>query len=230
MHSGSGDFFAEGIDAAVGAVYNRGMEHGVESKALDGLVAMLKQKDPEKLGLVCGGRYVPGKEGAGLLEIDFFDRTFTVTVPGFIICEGPSKEAAPHMRALFLYHLATADGAVEEKRWVALSELPGGAFYNAAYQGYSGNRIVKVFENDMESLKKAARRSGGTPESIGDLGFRFQALPRVPLCLAYWCGDDEFPPSARVLFDGSASHYLPTDLCAFLGSTLTEMVIKAAGR
>lgn len=196
---------------------------------MDGLVAMLKKKDPEKLGLLCGARYVPEKEGAGLLEIDFFDRMFTITVPGFMVCEGPSKEAVPHLRALFLYHLATADGAVEEKRWVALSELPGGAFYNAAYQGYSGNRIVKAFQNDMQSLKRAARRAGGTPEPIGDLSFRFQALPRVPLCLVYWQGDEEFSPSAKVLFDGSASRYLPTDLCAFLGSTLTELLIKEAG-
>jgi hypothetical protein len=206
------------------------MEHGVESKVLDGLVAMLKKKDPEKLGLMCGARYAPEKEGEGLLEIDFFDRTFTVTVPRFMISEGPSKEAAPHMRALVLYYLFTADGASLEHRWVALSELPDGGFYNNAYQGYSGNRLTGIFGNDVERLRTAAERTGGKPESMGDLGFLFTALPRVPLCLVYWLGDEEFSPSAKVLFDRSASHYLPTDLCAFLGSTLTEMLIKAAGR
>ena len=200
----------------------------MESTALDWLVTLLKKKDPAKLSGRCGARYMPGKGGGGRIEIAFFDRKFTVTTPRFEIFEEASGETAPHMRALFLYHLATADGAAEKGRWVALSELPGGSFYNAAYQGYSGNRIAGVFGNDVEKLARAAVQAGGTPEALGDLGFRFAALPRVPLCLVYWSGDEEFPPSAKVLFDGSASHYLPTDLCAFVGSELTGMLVGEA--
>jgi len=55
----------------------------------------------------------------------------------------------------------------------------------------------------------------------------FQALPRVPLMLTYWLGDEDFPSSCKVLFDESASHYFPIDACAILGSMLTGRVIRA---
>jgi hypothetical protein len=43
--------------------------------------------------------------------------------------------------------------------------------------------------------------------------------------VVYWLGDEDFPPSARVLFDASAGQHLPTDAFALLGSTLTHRLI-----
>jgi hypothetical protein len=209
--------------------YNSGMEHDMDSKVLESLVSRLLETGPEELAKRSGAALRTGKDGTRKLEIAYFKRRVAVSFPGFGITENNSGVVAAHLRALFLFYLATADCSAPANRWVALSDLPSGEFYNAAYRGYSGNRIVSVFGNDMEALERAAQRAGGTPEPIGDLGFRFQALPRVPLCLVYWRGDEEFSPSCRVLFDGSASHYLPTDLCAFLGSALTELLIEKKG-
>jgi len=46
------------------------------------------------------------------------------------------------------------------------------------------------------------------------------------LLAVYWQGDEDFPSTCQVLFDASASHYLPTDAYAILGSTLTRRLIK----
>ncbi len=32
------------------------------------------------------------------------------------------------------------------------------------------------------------------------------------MAVNYWCGDEDFPSSCKILFDSSASHYLPTDV------------------
>jgi hypothetical protein len=45
--------------------------------------------------------------------------------------------------------------------------------------------------------------------------------------LTYWLGDEDFPSSCKVLFDESASHYLPIDACAILGGMLTRKIIAA---
>ncbi|MDL1911699.1 DUF3786 domain-containing protein, partial [Chloroflexi bacterium CFX6] len=55
----------------------------------------------------------------------------------------------------------------------------------------------------------------------------FQPLPRVPLMTTYWLGDEDFPSSCKILFDESATHYLPIDACAILGSMLTRKIIAA---
>ena len=63
---------------------------------------------------------------------------------------------------------------------------------------------------------------------MGDAGYTFTVLPRVHLALVYWEGDEEFPSQARVLFEDSTSHYLPTDGLAILGSQLVGKILKAA--
>ena len=63
---------------------------------------------------------------------------------------------------------------------------------------------------------------------MGDAGYAFAVLPRGHLAVAYWEGDDEFPSQARVLFEDTAAHYLPTDGLAILGSQLVGKILKTA--
>jgi hypothetical protein len=127
--------------------------------------------------------------------------------------------------ALLLYYFSVADGAPLSDRWISFSELPDGKFYNQAFQGYTGQRLVQVFKNNRQSFELAAARQDGRRLSHGDVGFMFQALPRIPLMVAYWQGDEDFPSNFQILFDASASHYLPTDAYAILGSTLTRRLV-----
>ena len=57
---------------------------------------------------------------------------------------------------------------------------------------------------------------------LGDAAFAFDALPRVRVAAVYYAGDEDFPATANVLFDESASHYLPTDALAGVGSALVD--------
>ncbi|MCD6232581.1 DUF3786 domain-containing protein [Candidatus Aerophobetes bacterium] len=75
-------------------------------------------------------------------------------------------------------------------------------FYHRAFQSYTGKELVKVFKNDLEMVRCVAKRLGGHKESFGDLSFSFRGLPRVPLMLVYWRGDEEFSPSAKIRFLG----------------------------
>jgi len=133
-------------------------------------------------------------------------------------------------QVLLLYYLITSDDAPLTGHWVSFAELPDGRTYNAAFQGYSGDEIVKAFGFDLDAFKSACVNAGGEPTEIGSASFIFQALPRVPLMLTYWLGDEDFPSSCKILFDESACHYLPIDACAVLGSTLTRKVIASASR
>jgi len=133
---------------------------------------------------------------------------------------------------MLLYYFHTADGTPLTGRWISFADLPAGRFYNQAFQGYTGSELQRYFKNDIESLKLAALRSSGSlvPDSPGNLAFRFQALPHVPLLLVIWEGDEDFPPSFQFLFDAATAHYLPTDACAILGSTLTGRLKKSFPR
>ncbi len=133
---------------------------------------------------------------------------------------------------LLLYYLTTADGALETGQWISFADLPGGRFYNQAFQGYTGHELAKAFGSDKAAFERAAASLDGRLYPLGDAAFQFHILPHVALLIVYWQGDegDEsivFPASCQVLFDSSAGHYLPTDACAVLGSTLTRRLIAA---
>ncbi|MCK7522532.1 MAG: DUF3786 domain-containing protein [Ignavibacteriales bacterium] len=63
-------------------------------------------------------------------------------------------------------------------KWVSFADLPDGRMYNAAFQGYSGDEIVKRFGLDLEGFKSACSKAGGEPVDVGSASFVFQALPR----------------------------------------------------
>ena len=138
----------------------------------------------------------------------------------------------PDKEMLLLYYFTTADGTPETGQWISFADLPGGRFYNQAFQGYSGHELAKAFGSDKAAFECAAASLDGRPYPIGDAAFLFHVLPRVALLVVYWQGDEgddniAFPASCQILFDSSAGHYLPTDACAVLGSTLTRRLIAA---
>ncbi len=151
-----------------------------------------------------------------------------VAYPAWTAHKAASDQAvSPIDLALLLYYFKTADGVPLSGRWVSFADLPDGRFYNQAFQGYSGAELARAFQADLPAFERAALSLGGEPAGLGDASFSFQALPRAPLCAVYWRGDEEFPNSAQLLFDASASHYLTTNSYAVLGSTLTRRLIAA---
>jgi hypothetical protein len=111
--------------------------------------------------------------------------------------------------------------------WIAFNQIPGGMFYAQAFQGYTGDELAKVFGNDSEVFMDANEKLGGRREFFGNLAYSYQVLPRVPIMVVCWLGDEDFPPSYRMLFDSNAEHHLVTDAYAILGSNLTRRLIKA---
>lgn len=131
--------------------------------------------------------------------------------------------------AMLLYYLRCADGALMADRWISYRELPGGAFYNQAFQGYSGDRIGDSFRDDLQSFHAAARRLGGWQlTAMAEHAYGFQPLPRIRLAAVLWPGDEDFPTRASVLFDAASDHYMTIDGLALLGSGLASRLVRAA--
>ena len=181
--------------------------------------------DPVVLAARTGTEFAKSKDGDEF-TLDYIGEGYQLSFPEFEARKAKTgEECWAGLRFLFLYYFDTADGARLADRWISYRELPDGMFYVHAFQGYSGARLVKAFENDLVRFREAASKAGGEPLSHGDAGFMFRALPKVPLAVVYWAGDDEFAPNANVLFDASAGHYLSTDGLAVLGRELCSKII-----
>lgn len=167
------------------------------------------------------------------LNLHLLGKPVCLASPGFVPLDSATrKPLRPDQEMLLLVYFSTADGAPVSGQWVSFADLPGGRFYNQAFQGYTGHELSKAFGSGKIAFERAASSLDGRPYPLGDAAFIFHALPRVALLVIFWQGEDgedtiDFPPSFQILFDSSASHYLPTDACAVLGSTLTRRLIAA---
>jgi hypothetical protein len=137
-------------------------------------------------------------------------------------------DVRPDIQVLLLTYLRNADGTPPTGSWISFRELPNGGFYHLAFQGYAADRLAQRFGDDLDGFRHAAELVGGRREPLGDASYGFQALPSIWLAAVLWQADDEFPASARILFDESASRYLATDLLATLGRWLVGRLLRAA--
>jgi len=186
----------------------------------------LRPRDPRAMAYKCGMEF-----GDGVLCARFYGEPYVISFPDLVARVAATNQVCGLNRtAMFLYYLQTADGAPLAGKWIAFRDLPGGMFYHQAYQGYSGNRLAKAIDNRIGVFERAAKNLGGMKLDLGDAAFAFDALPRVRVAAVYYAGDEDFPATANVLFDESASHYLPTDALAGVGSALVDRLTGAKAR
>jgi hypothetical protein len=175
-----------------------------------------------------GANYQAIGPGRGEFRLSLFGAPTVVTCPDFVGINTADDELPLPFQAVLAYYFHTSDGASLTGEWISFAELPDGRMYNQAFQGYTGNEIVKTFGLDVEVFKSACEKSGGVATPLGDAAYIFYALPRLPMTVNYWCGDEDFPSTCKILFDRATSHYLPTDVCAILGSMLKSKILKNA--
>jgi len=196
------------------------------------LRASLQNNNPRQLAFNTGAEFQESAPGEGEFSLPVWGRSYTISFPGLVACAtGSAAEAPIVMQALLAYYFYTADGIPLAGEWVSFHTLPEGKFYNQAFQGYSGKALALVFGNHHDALQQAVLVAGGKPVTVpdlpGDFAITFWPLPRLPLLMAYWLGDEEFPANAQFLFDRHAAHYLPSDVCAVVGGMLAQKIIKA---
>ena len=196
------------------------------------LHAQLRQASPITLASHTGANYLPAGSQQGTFYLLFWGQDVSLTYPEFVGRDNRTGKMLGTMaQALLAYYFTISDGTDQTGQWISFSELPDGRFYTVAFQGYTGGELVKTFGNDEHGFAKSATRIGGwqprLDKALGDEAFAFRVFPHVTLLVVCWLGDEDFPPSYRILFDAAISHHLSTDACAILGSTLTRRLIKA---
>jgi hypothetical protein len=165
----------------------------------------------------------------GNLRVEFLRREYVVDHAEWTITRAHDEAVPPPlMQSLILTYLYTADGTPPANRWVGFRELPNGLFYAQAFQGYTGDELIRHLNGDVTAFKQASEKLQGAAFAIGDAGYVFQVLPHLKLAVVMWAGDDEFPAQAQVLFEETAPHYLITDGLAIVGSLLIGQIVKAA--
>jgi hypothetical protein len=155
---------------------------------------------------------------------DLDKNTITDNLPNLV---GNLSERTTQILTTLLWHYSLANPIESMGTLVKYKDLPGGYAYEDAFIKRAIDPIVEVFGEEPKNLLGAVDLLGGTRLTLGDASLEIPALKGIPLTYILW-GKEEFPASANILYDASASSYLPTEDLAVLGELSTLRLIEAS--
>ena len=107
------------------------------------------------------------------------------------------------VQVLLLRLLLLGKPAPETEDFKSFSELPWGEVYQKPFSGRILNRAAFTFGTRLNDFRRAAEKLGGKPISQGDAAYEFSFTENYRLRLILWEADDEFPPSAQLLYSAN---------------------------
>ena len=189
----------------------------------------LKDADLEERAEKSGA--VIERQGSGnlLIKMRFLNRNCLIHFPDVTITYQENGDEVPlWSKILMLHYLGKSQGNPLTGEWVNFRQLSGGDTYYPAFVKRSQKPLLDFFADRLELLEEAAQVLGGRKGNQGDRGVIIPALPRVPIALIFWSGDEEFQPEARILFDSTIPTYLSTEDVAVLSQQTVFGLIKCA--
>ncbi len=187
----------------------------------------LKKVNPHRVAKLGGAGIDVNELGQPRIKVPFFNREHVITIGDDvdIVCTNSSKEVPLPEKIVIAHYLLKANGSKLTGNLINFRQIPDGHFYYSAFQKRATDPLRFTFGGNPRALLDCGVELGATPSTYGDYSIRVSVLPRVPLILVVWKGDDEFPPEASILFDDSIVNYLPIeDIAVISGMTVYRLM------
>jgi hypothetical protein len=183
--------------------------------------------DPEAQASRCGCA-VEETPGGPVIALPYLDLVLEVKHPaGSVAVRGISDPLSEWEQILALHYLGSGGPVPPEDEPIAYSQIPGGAFYDSAFQARVRNHFLSFFAANPDLLVPAARRLGGDRhEGTADVCVRIPAFPRVGLYFSLWKADEEFPADMKLLLSSAIASYLSVEDIAVLGGLAAGKLIR----
>ena len=146
-------------------------------------------------------------------RVRLLGREFAISHPNYELraLDGGSLPPLPTQTFLLRYLLESRalswDGG-----WKTFREMPWGEMYITPYTGRVLTRAAFTFGTRIDAFRAACEKMGAIPLKHGDAGYQFEFIGGYQMQLLVWEGDEEFPPSAQVLYsDNFADGFAPED-------------------
>lgn len=152
------------------------------------------------------------------IPFDWTEKTFTmvflgnvydVTHPGFTISYREAENACyilkdnVYAKILVLRYFLNSSIFPHNGEFRTYQELPSGDLYYRQFQGRCLSRLIRKYGNRLDIMGKIMDSLGATQIHQGDVGYELEIFEELYVRFLFWEGDDEFPPSAQILFSSN---------------------------
>ena len=128
--------------------------------------------------------------------LELLGTAYTITWPEYSINPVPSLPT----QTFLLRRLMEGSTRAWLGTWKTFREMPWGEMYNTPYTGRVLTRAAFTFGFKLQKFAAACERLGARKLSHGDAGYEFDFFGPFKMQILMWEPDDEFPPSAQVLY------------------------------
>ena len=157
---------------------------------------LFKALDPQEAAARTGAKW-DGKE----FYVNLLGREFAISHPDYAIRALDEGKLPPLPTQTFLLrYLLESKTVAWSGEWKTFREMPWGEMYIKPYTGRVLTRAAFTFGTRVAAFRAAAEKMGAEPVKHGDAGFRFDLIGGYKMQILIWEGDDEFPPSAQILY------------------------------
>lgn len=115
-------------------------------------------------------------------------------------------------RLSVLHYLVNSRDLPLADRLVSPADLSSGQLYFRGSHVLPTDKVAAAYGHNVEAFRATMRKLDGQPAAFGDAAACLFPLPRVPVTLVFWAGDDEFSPRLNLLFDASCRYHLAADV------------------
>lgn len=204
----------------------KGREGGYDRAAALAVEALRGASPAERLASL----NVPVEHDAEHCEIrfPFLGRPISLFTVDFALADGRGS-MGPQERALILRMIAAARPLTEKDSFISFREFPGGFAYWNIFRSRTVDMLTRRIGNDRERLMRGLSSLPHRMIDTKEIGAEIFVLGDIALRLAYSAGDDEFPPSAEMMFQRSARRILSTEDAVVLASIVCREISFAGG-
>lgn len=165
--------------------------------------------------------------------VRFMGISYKVTWPEFEIShetEGNGiymLEESIQAKILLLRYLLDADAASYSGKLLSYHDLPWGEVYYRQFHGRCILRLAKTYGRKTEEFQKLMESLHGMKRELGDISYEFEFLEGLHLCFILWEGDEEFAPSAQILFSDNFPAAFSAEDVAYVIDVVMDYMKKA---
>jgi hypothetical protein len=171
-------------------------------KPLHHYMSIYRELDPAEIAQRCN---IAFDSVASSFNLCMLGTEYRIPHPVFtILLPTGKKPASPYEQILLLRYLCEGKFFPSLGKQLSYNEFPWGDLYYRNFEGRCLKRCANAFGKDILRFVKMIEENpqlNATRLDLGDASYHLEFINGLYITIILWEGDDEFPPSAQILFD-----------------------------
>lgn len=143
-----------------------------------------------------------------------------------VISLSSDTPAKDHIAILLLHYLTQKIKGLPDltSEWLSFKELSGIEGYGSVFKKRVIDIVANKYGQHPQELLSVLERFSGKRVDQADVGIVLEVFERVPLLVLLWRGDEEFSPSANILFDKCITNIFCIEDIIVMAETVVRML------